>query len=221
MQNVELLFETSSTSHLENPICWATVRAAQRKYQILAQTMPPNRSKSRFLLICEILVAPKLFPMNFLEHLVCSTTCIWYRTRSTNNLSQNELVQLELCSKMSPKIPNNFGPILSHLARCFPKSRVWYRITLRDKLYESLVEFAFVPDSARSAAETSNFTPKCATNSPEIAISGHMLDHCSTCIFSNGFSRVSRRFPHLHMVQDSHHKQPQPKRIDETRVTPK
>ena len=111
--------------------------------------------------------------------------------------------------------------MLSHLARCFPKSRVWYRITLRDKLYESLEEFEFVLDSARSATETLNITPKCATNSPEIAISGHMLDHSSTYTFSNEFSGVSRRSPHLHIVQDSHHKQPQPKRIDETRVMPK
>ena len=128
--------------------------------------------------------------------------------RTTNNLSQNELMKLELCPNNRPKIINNFGPTLSHLARCFPKSRVWYRITLRDKLYESLEEFEFVLDSARSAAETPNITPKCATNSPEIAIFGHMLDHSLTYTFSNEFSGVPRRFPHLHMVQHPHHTKP-------------
>ena len=41
-----------------------------------AQNTQPNRSKSRFSLIRKILEPPKLFPMNFLEHLVCSTSCI-------------------------------------------------------------------------------------------------------------------------------------------------
>ena len=108
--------------------------------------------------------------------------------------------QSETFTNNRPKFINNVGPTLSHLARCFPKSRVWYRITLRDKLYESLEEFEFALDSARSAAETPNFTPKCATNSPEIAIFAHMLDLGVTCIFSNEFSGVPRRFPHLHMV---------------------
>ena len=98
---------------------------------------------------------------------------------------------------------------------------MWYRITLRDKLYESLVKFEFVLDSARSATETPNFTPKYATSSLEIAIFAHMLDLGLAQTFSNEFSGVPRRFPHLHMVQDSHHTQPQPKRIDETRVMPK
>ena len=138
--------------------------------------------------------------MNFLECLVGSHTCIWYRTSSTKNLSQNELVKLELCPKNQPKRINNFGPTLSHLARCFPKSRVWYRITLRDKLYESLEEFEFVLDSARNATETPNFTPKCVTKSLEIAIFAHMLDLAASQTFSNEFSGVSRRFPHLRMV---------------------
>ena len=77
---------------------------------------------------------------------------------------------------------------------------MWYRITLRDKLYESLVEFEFVLDSARSATETPNFTPKCATSSLEIAIPAHMLDLGLAHTFSNEFSGVSRRFPNLHMV---------------------
>ena len=64
--------------------------------------------------------------------------------------------------------------MLSHFARSFPKSRAWYRITLRDKLYESLVRFEFVLDSACSAAGTPNFTPKRATKSLEIAIFAHM-----------------------------------------------
>ena len=123
--------------------------------------------------------------MDFLEHPVCSQTCVWYRTRTTNNLSQNELMKLELCPNNRPKFINNFGPTLSHLARWFPKSRVWYRITLRDKLYESLVEFEFVLDSARSATETPNLTPKYATSSLEIAISAHMLDLGAAHTFSN------------------------------------
>ena len=77
---------------------------------------------------------------------------------------------------------------------------MWYRITLRDKLYESLEEFEFVLDSARSAAKTSNFAPKCATSSLEIAIFAHMLDLGPAQTFSNEFSGVPRRFPHLHMV---------------------
>ena len=76
------------------------------------------------------LVAAQTFSYKFLEHLGYSTTCIWYRTRSTNNLSQNELVQLELCSKMSPNILNNFDPMLIHFARWLPKSRATCRITL-------------------------------------------------------------------------------------------
>ena len=92
--------------------------------------------------------------------------------------------------------------MLSHLARCFTKSRVWYRITLRDKLYESLEEFEFVLDSACSAAETPNITPKCATNSPEITIFAHMLDLTFAQNVTNEFSGMSRRFPHLHTVYD-------------------
>ena len=187
MCGIELLFETSSTSHSRNSNSCPTVRAAQRKHRISHQNVSPNRSKSRFSLICSTLPQPTLFPMNFLECLVVSHTCIWYRTSTTHNLSQNELAKLELCPKNRPKSINNFGPTLSHLARWFPKSRVWYRITLRDKLYESLEEFEFVLDSARSATETPNFTPKCVTKSLEIAIFAHMLDHCSTCIFPMNF----------------------------------
>ena len=164
---------------------------------------------------------PTLFPMNFLEWPVVPRTCIWYRTRSTNNLSQNELMKPESCPNNRPKFTNNFGPMLSHLARCFPKSRVWYRITLRDKLYESLEEFEFVLDSARSAAKTPNFVPKYATSSLETAIFAHVLDLGAAHTFSNGFSGTPRVSPNLHMVQSPHHKQPQPKRIDETRVMPK
>ena len=159
--------------------------------------------------------------MNFLEHLVRFQSCVWYRTRTTNNLSQNEHTKLELCPNNRPKSTNNFGPTLSHLARWFPKSRAWYRITLRDKLYESLVQSEFVLDSARSATETPNFTPKCATKSLEIAIFAHMLNLGSAQTFSNEFSGTPRAPPDLHMVQDSQHKQPQPKRTHETRVMPK
>ena len=110
---------------------------------------------------------------------------------------------------------------LSHFARSFPKSRAKCRITLRDKLYELLAQFEFVLDSARSASKTPNFTPKHATKSLEIAIFAHMLNLALAQNFSNEFSGTPRVLPDLHMVQDSQHKQPQPKRIDESRVTPK
>ena len=176
------------------------MRAAQRKHRISHQNVSPNRSKSRFSLICPTLGSLKLFPMIFLERLVCSQTCVWYRTRTTNNLSQNEHTKLELRPNNRPKSINNFGPMLSHFARWFPKSRAWYRITLRDKLYESLVRFEFVLDSARSATETPNFTPKCATSSLEIAIFAHMLDLTLPQTFSNEFSGTPRVFSDLRMV---------------------
>ena len=113
--------------------------------------------------MCEIVSAFQLFTMDFLEYLACSTTCIWYRTRTIHNLSQNEQMQLELCPKMSPKIINNFDPMLTHFARWCPKSRAKCRITLRDKLYESLGESDLLSDRARSAAKTPNFSPKSLT----------------------------------------------------------
>ena len=76
-----------------------------------------NHSKSRFSLICSTLGCPTLSPMNFLEHPVCSQTCVWYSTRTTHNLGQNEHTKLELFPNNRPKIPNNFGPTVSHLAR--------------------------------------------------------------------------------------------------------
>ena len=90
--------------------------------------------------------------------------------------------------------------MLSHFARWFPKSRAWYRITLRDKPYESLVRFEFVFGSARSAAETPNFTPKYATKSLEIGIFAHMRNLEPAQTFSNEFSRPPRVLPDLHMV---------------------
>ena len=66
--------------------------------------------------------------------------------------------------------------MLAHFARWFPKSRAKCRITLRDKLYESLGEAELIIDSARSAAETPNFSPKYATKSLEITIFAHMTD---------------------------------------------
>ena len=76
-------------------------------------------------------------------------------------------------------------------------------------------------DSARSATETPNFTPKRATKSLETTIPAHMLDLTLTYTFSNEFSGTPRVSSDLRMVQDPHHTQPQPKRIDETRVMPK
>ena len=85
---------------------------------------------------------------------------------------------------------------------------MWYRITLRDKLYESLEEFEFVLDSARSAAETPDFAPKCAARSFEIAIFAHMLDH------------APRMFEKLRMVWDSHHTQTQPNALMKPELRP-
>ena len=66
--------------------------------------------------------------MNFLDHLVCSQTCVWYRTRSTHNLSQNEHTKLELCPNNRPKSINNFRPMLSHFARWFLRFRAKCKI---------------------------------------------------------------------------------------------
>ena len=218
---VELLFETNSANCLYKSNSYSTVRAAQRKHKISHQNVPPAYSKSRFPLMCSTLALPTLFPMNFLGHIVCSQTCMWCRTRSTNNLDQNELMKRELCPNNRTKIINNFGPTLSHLARWFSKSRAWYAVTLRDKLCEPLVQIEFVLDSARSATATPNPTPKCDTKSLETAISAHMTNLAVTHKMSNEFSGPPRVFSDLRMVQDSHHKQPQPKRFDETRVMPK
>ena len=95
---------------------------------------------------------------------------------------------------------NSFCPTLSHLARWFPKPRAWYRITLRDELYEPLVQFELMLDSARSATETSNFTPKCVTKSLEIAIFAHMLDWCSTYTVWKEFSGTPCVCSDLRMV---------------------
>ena len=101
---------------------------------------------------------------------------------------------------IAPKIMNNVGPMLSHFARWFPKSRAKCKLTLRDKLYESLVQTEFVLDSARSATETPNFTPKCATTSLETTISAHILNLAPTQTFSNEFSGPPRVLPDLHVV---------------------
>ena len=74
------------------------------------------------------------------------------------------------------------------------------RITLRDKLYGSLVQFEFVLDSARSATETPNFSPKYATKSLEIAIFAHMLNLGRACSFYYEFSGPPRVFQKLHAV---------------------
>ena len=76
-------------------------------------------------------------------------------------------------------------------------------------------------DSARSATETPNLTPKYATKSLEIAIFAHILNLGVAQTFSNEFSGAPRALPKLHMVQDSHHTQPRPKRIGVARVMPK
>ena len=88
----------------------------------------------------------------------------------------------------------------SHFARWLHKSRAKCRITLPDKLYESLVQFELVLDNARSATETPNFTSKYVTKSLEIAIFAHMRNLGLAQTFPNGFARAPRRLPDLHMV---------------------
>ena len=50
----------------------------------------------------------------------------------------------------------------------------WYRNTPRKELYDSLAQAGIMLDSARSATETPNPVPKCATKSLEIAIATHV-----------------------------------------------
>ena len=75
--------------------------------------------------------------------------------------------------------------MLTHFARSFPKYRAKCRITLRDKLYESLVESELLRDCARGAAKTPNFSQKNPTKSLKIIIFAHMQNLEPTCIFSN------------------------------------
>ena len=90
--------------------------------------------------------------------------------------------------------------MLTHFARWLPKSRAKCKITLRDKLYESLVESELLHDSARSAAETPNFRPKYATKSLETTIFAHMQNLGGTQTCSYEFSRAPRGFHNLHMI---------------------
>ena len=90
--------------------------------------------------------------------------------------------------------------MLSHFARWFPKSRAKCKIIFRDKLCESLGESDLLSDSARSAAETPNFSPKYATKSLEMTIFAHMQNLAAACIFSNEFSGAPRVFHNLHMI---------------------
>ena len=90
--------------------------------------------------------------------------------------------------------------MLAHFARWLPKSRAKCRITLRDKLYESLGESDLVSDSARSAAKTPNFSPKSLTKSLEILIFAHMQNLGPAKTFSYEFSGAPRVFHNLHMI---------------------
>ena len=74
--------------------------------------------------------------------------------------------------------------MLSHFARWSPKSRAKCRITLWDKLYESLPEYKLLHESARSATQTPNFSPKYATKSLKITIFAHMQNPVGTQTFS-------------------------------------
>ena len=90
--------------------------------------------------------------------------------------------------------------MLTHFARWFPKGRAKCKITLRDKLYESRLESELMHDSARSAAETPNFSPKYATKSLEIMIFAHMQNLGRLQTFSYEFSGTPRVFHKLHMI---------------------
>ena len=90
--------------------------------------------------------------------------------------------------------------MLIHFARRIPKSHAKCKITLRDKLYESLVESELLRDCARSATETPNFSSKYATKSLEIVIFAHMQNLVLTQTFSYEFSGAPRVFHNLHMI---------------------
>ena len=90
--------------------------------------------------------------------------------------------------------------MLAHFARWFPKSRAKCRITLRDKLYESLGEADLLSDNARSAAKTPNFSRKYATKSLKIVKLAHMQNLERACIFPNEFSGAPRVLHNLHMI---------------------
>ena len=90
--------------------------------------------------------------------------------------------------------------MLTHFARWLPKSRAKCRITLWDKLYESLGEYDLLSDSARSAAKTPNLSPKYVTKSLEFMIFAHMQNLGPACIFSNESSGAPRVFHNLHMI---------------------
>ena len=116
---------------------------------------------------------------------------------------------------------NNLGPLDPLFARCCHKSRAKSKITLRDKLYESLEEFNLIHDRARSAAEPSKNTTKNVTKTLELMIFAHMQNLVGTYTFSNEISRTPRVFHKFHMVCGFAHTQPQPKRIGVTRVMAK
>ena len=90
--------------------------------------------------------------------------------------------------------------MLTHFARWLPKSRAKCRITLWDKLYESLGEYDLLSDSARSAAKTPNFGPKSLTKSLKITIFAHMQNLELPQTFSYEFSGAPRVFHNLHMI---------------------
>ena len=98
------------------------------------------------------------------------------------------------CPRKSFGIFRNFGhhvlppthlaiPMLTPFARWLHKSRAKCRITLWDKLYESLGEEELLHDCARSAAEAPSCSPKYVTKSLETVMFAHMQNIAATCIF--------------------------------------
>ena len=103
----------------------------------------------------------------------------------------------------------------------WPWSPLKSRITIRDKLYESLEEFNLIHDCARSAAEPPQNTTKNDTKTLKSMIFAHMQNLELLRTFSNEFSGTSRVRQKLPMVCGIAHKQLQPKRIGVTLVVAK
>lgn len=163
-----------------------------------------NRHQTAQIHNCRSCAAPRAplhFQMAFLSHFARPKCCVWYMTRATNSLSQNELMKCGLCLINASKITSNFGPAFSHLARCFPKFGAWYEISLRDKVYEPLVQFEPVPGSA---AETPKFKAKIRPKS------GFPYIYIYMPLGAPAFSRMNflKRHvcPKITLVRDSRHK---------------
>ena len=170
VQNVELLFETSSANHMELEIWSATVSATQPKTRKHHEKHHQNNGKCDFCAMGRTCPPPTNFSMDFLEPLVLNHRPVTELTRAIQSLSQNELMQLEFWPNNWPIFINLFGTFLVQFPIDVYFSRVKCRITLWDQLYESCGIGNLIRDSARSATESTQNTTKNVTNSMENAI---------------------------------------------------